>query len=178
MQGICMNQLSEEDRFLLEGHIEFFALHSWKTKPEPIPTAANSAPLTDPPRPVIFLGWAFWHQDAARQTDQEQDELMDKAAVQWTQGNLPGADISKVRAATHSEFEAGLIEGLPPLQTGSFTLMFTGEGSAGVDDQQAKSGHARKGLLPNSPILPPTYTAHDCFTNSRFCCVVVPRQVG
>eukprot|EP01006_Ploeotia_vitrea_P048304 TRINITY_DN67216_c3_g2_i1.p1 TRINITY_DN67216_c3_g2~~TRINITY_DN67216_c3_g2_i1.p1 ORF type:complete len:188 (-),score=14.85 TRINITY_DN67216_c3_g2_i1:210-773(-) len=173
MQGICVERLSAEDRYLLEAQVDFFIIDSWKKQ-----KLAEPEVVVAPPSNVRWLGWAGWYQNAYAQTDSEQDTTMNKAAVSWAMGKkIPGVNLHSVRAATHRELEEGLIDGLPSLVGLGFYLMFTGNDCAGTPDGSCKSGHQRKCVnIPNrGQWLGPISYERDACRGRRMCCVVEAR---
>eukprot|EP01006_Ploeotia_vitrea_P060541 TRINITY_DN76093_c0_g1_i1.p1 TRINITY_DN76093_c0_g1~~TRINITY_DN76093_c0_g1_i1.p1 ORF type:complete len:408 (+),score=37.94 TRINITY_DN76093_c0_g1_i1:81-1226(+) len=134
--------LSPQDRQLLFNQIDFLQLDSLiavKDKPS-TPLSPNSKGF--PGQRPIFLAFAKWDFDATKQSDSEQDQLM----------NLAATAAGGTRAATMVEFIEGQIQGLPPpakQPKGNFRsiVLFTGrQNSIGHHyEPTCKSRHARLG---------------------------------
>jgi hypothetical protein len=72
---------------------------------------------------VKFMGFAFWDQDAYKQSDEEQDRLMHEAANK----TFPGS-----KAATAHQYKHKLILSLPTTNTSGSDVSFTAPGNIGL----------------------------------------------
>ncbi|WP_428268230.1 hypothetical protein [Haliangium sp.] len=103
---------------------------------------------------VQFVGFTSWNQQAASQSDAEQDALIDVACALAFAGS---------RGASMDELSSGTLPNLPNTNTSGLHVTGTCPGCVGAPHAGCLEGHARNCVNPDGTFAPPFNG--NCHTN-------------